>query len=114
MCEWIGKHVCVCEWMFDHVGVTMFKSSMFMSENVTVSTYVRMCEWLCVYDHIWQVNEHSHTCAHEDFNCVSCSVMSESLQPHGLQGSSVHKTLQTRVLVWVAIPFTVGSSWHSD
>ena len=34
MCEWIGKHVCVCEWMFDDVGVTMFKSSMFMSESV--------------------------------------------------------------------------------
>ena len=96
--------------MFDHVGVTMFKSSMFMSENVTVSMYVRMCERLCVHDHIWQVNEHSHICEHEGFNCVSCSVTSESLQPHGLPGSSGNETLQVRILVWVAIPFTMGSS----
>ena len=50
--------------MFDHVGVTMFKSRAFMSENVTVSMYVRMCERLCVHDHIWQVNEHSHIQSH--------------------------------------------------
>ena len=102
--------------MFEHVGVTMFKSSMFMSENVTVSMYVRMCERLCVHDHIWQVNEHSHICEHESFNCVICPqitvlfVTSKSLQPHDLPRSSGHETLQARILVWVAIPFTMGSS----
>ena len=46
--------------------------------------------------------------------CVSCSVMSNSLRPHGLHslpGSSVHEILQARILVWVAIPFSRGSSW---
>ena len=36
----------------------------------------------------------------------SCSVMSDSLQPHGL----VHGILQARILEWVAFPFSKGSS----
>ena len=36
----------------------------------------------------------------------SCSVMSNSLQPHNI----VHGILQTRILEWVAIPFSRGSS----
>ena len=39
--------------------------------------------------------------------------MSNSLQPHGLYsppGSSVHGTSQARILEWVAIPFSRGSS----
>ena len=37
---------------------------------------------------------------------VSCSVVSNSLQPMdcSLPGSSIHGTLQIRTLVWVAIP----------
>ena len=46
---------------------------------------------------------------------VSCSVVSNSLRPHGLQpGSSVHGILQTRILEWVAIPFLRGSSQPRD
>ena len=43
---------------------------------------------------------------------ISCSVPSESLQPHRLQlpGSSVHGISQARNLEWVAIPFSRGSS----
>ena len=45
---------------------------------------------------------------------VSCSVMYNSLWPHGLdcspQGSSVHGILQARILEWVAISFSRGSS----
>ena len=42
----------------------------------------------------------------------SCSVMSDSLQPHGLQptGSSFHGIFQARVLEWIAISFSRGSS----
>ena len=29
-------------------------------------------------------------------------------------GSSVHAILQARILEWVAIPFSRGSSWHRD
>ena len=31
-----------------------------------------------------------------------------------LPGSSVHGILQTRILEWVAIPFSRGSSWPRD
>ena len=44
--------------------------------------------------------------------CV-CSCVSDSLQPHelySLLGSSVHGVLQTRILEWVAISFSGGSS----
>ena len=42
----------------------------------------------------------------------SCSVMSDSWQPHdcSLPGSSVHGILQARVPEWLAIPFSRGSS----
>ena len=49
--------------------------------------------------------------------CVSCSVVSDSLQPHGLYslpGSSIHRSLQARIPEWVAIPFSRGSSWPRD
>ena len=46
----------------------------------------------------------------------SCSVVSNSLQPHGLYppGSSVHGILQARILEWVAIHFSRGSSQPWD
>ena len=42
--------------------------------------------------------------------------MSDSCDPVdcGLPGSSVHGTLQARILEWVAISFSRGSSTHSD
>ena len=47
---------------------------------------------------------------------VSYSVVSNSLQPHGCSppGSSVHGTLQARILEWVVLPFSRGSSWPRD
>ena len=50
--------------------------------------------------------------------CVlSCSVVSASLWPQGqcsLLGSSLHGILQARILEWVTIPFSTGSSWARD
>ena len=49
---------------------------------------------------------------------LSCSVMSDSLQPRGLQptglGSSVRGVFQARILEWIAISFTRGSSRSRD
>ena len=48
---------------------------------------------------------------------VSCSVMSDFFRPHelcSLPGSSVHGILQARILDWVAIPFSRGSSPPRD
>ena len=46
----------------------------------------------------------------------SCSVMSDSLRPHGLSlpGSSVHGVFQARVLEWFSISFSKGSSHPRD
>ena len=46
----------------------------------------------------------------------SYSVVSNSLQPHGLYlpDSSVYGILQARIRGWVAIPFSRGSSWPRD
>ena len=49
--------------------------------------------------------------------CLSCSDVSDSLKPHGLYsllGSSVHGILQARILEWVAISSSRGSSWPRD
>ena len=47
---------------------------------------------------------------------VSHSVLSHSLRPHGLcpPGSSAHGMFQARMLEWVAIPFSEGSSQPRD
>ena len=48
---------------------------------------------------------------------LSCSVASDSLQPHrlySLPGSSVHGIFQVRILEWVAIPSSRGSSRSRD
>ena len=42
----------------------------------------------------------------------SRSVVSDSLRPHGL--CIFHGTLQTRILEWVALPFSRGSSQPRD
>ena len=48
--------------------------------------------------------------------CVSHSVVSNSLWPyaHNLSDYSVHGFLQAKILEWVAIPFSRGSSWPRD
>ena len=46
---------------------------------------------------------------------VSYSGVFDSLWPHGLQAASLlHGILQARMLEWVAIPFSRGSSWPRD
>ena len=47
---------------------------------------------------------------------TTCSLVSDSLRPHGLcpLGSSVHGVSQARLLEWVAISSSRGSSWPRD
>ena len=58
-------------------------------------------------------------------HCLLCSLgaarlCAQSCPPlydpmdHGLPGSSVHGTLQARILEWVPISFSRGSSWPRD
>ena len=51
----------------------------------------------------WGVRAHN---SHFSNVCVSCLVMSDSLQPHSPPGPSVHGILQARTLEWVAISFS--------
>ena len=46
----------------------------------------------------------------------NCSVVSNSLQPDGIEPASfsVHGILQARILEWVAMPFSRGSSQPRD
>ena len=48
--------------------------------------------------------------------CVNCSVVSNSLWPHGLQPTRLlcHGVLQARIPEWVAIPFSRESSQSRD
>ena len=49
--------------------------------------------------------------------CVLCALMSDSLWPHGLYsppGSSVYGIFQARILEWVSISFSRGSSQARD
>ena len=45
---------------------------------------------------------------------LSRSLMSDSLQPHGLPGSSVYGVSQARILEWVALSFSRRSSRSRD
>ena len=42
--------------------------------------------------------------------CVSCSVVSDSLRPHGLYLPGSSEIFQARILEWIAIPFSRGPS----
>ena len=56
------------------------------------------------------------TCACAHMCALSHSVVSDSLWPHGLQStrSSVLGIFQARILEWVAISSSRGSSWFKD
>ena len=43
--------------------------------------------------------------------CVSHSVMSDSLRPHGLQLPLSMEVSRTRIMEWIAISFSRGSSF---
>ena len=68
-------------------------------------TSEKVCDWLISL--CWWCLENES---------ISCSVLSDSCDPMGysLSGPSVHGILQARILEWVAIPFSRGSSWPRD
>ena len=56
------------------------------------------------------LNKMSVSFSTKESESESCSVMSNSLWPHGL----VHRILQARILEWVAFPFSKESSQPRD
>ena len=64
---------------------------------------------LIINSSTWRRFQYLHACVRV------CSVMSNSFQPHViLPGFSVHGLFQARILEWIAIPFSRGSSWPRD
>ena len=100
------KHLCSASHLKSNSKVSKFAHSLFAkSKSEHIESYLlkyhlltkTLTELLCV--------------------CVSHSVVSNSLQPHGLQPARlpfVHGISQTRILDWVAISFSRGSSWPRD
>ena len=72
---------------------------------------------------LWRFSSDLHALPEPKFSAFfpskwSRSVVSDSLRPHGLYcslpGFSVHGILQARILEWVTISFSWGSSWLRD
>ena len=72
--------------------------------------------WCLLLD--WRLT--SPLCLHMVFPLHVCvyarSVMTASLLPHGLYlpGSSVHGIFMARILEWIAVTYSRGSSWPRD
>ena len=74
-----------------------------------------LCSFLCCNtSHTWEACK-EHLQSFLDIS-VSCSVMPDSLRPLGLQPTRflVHEIFQARILEWVAISFSRGSSQFRD
>ena len=72
---------------------------------------------------MWKQKQEKQTCVawtkglEKDIHpSITCSVMSKFCDPMdcGPPGSSVQGILQARILEWIAIPFSRGSSWPRD
>ena len=102
----------VCSFGFCHLKKILVVSSVFLFHFIFCSLefIFTLCEHL--YKHVSQ--KQSDTCL--TLLKWSCSVMSDSLWPHGLGSPPGSSTgiLQARILEWVAISFSRGSSWPRD
>ena len=98
-----------------------------VSEKVVFGMSPGGCEWACLVKSCEKRRRHQQRqrfggekqvlCLTFLCVCVNHSVMSDSLRLGGLcslPGSSVQGILQVRILEWVAIPFSRGSSWPRD
>ena len=90
--------------------------------NLFISTFEQFLIPALVFPHLWGHLYPFLICfpsSHpfERWKVLVASVVSDSLWPPmdcRLPGSSVHEILQARILEWVAIPFSRGSSWPRD
>ena len=83
--------------------------------NISINCSLRNWFWLKtgLLERYWLTHRIARRVWKSESESVSCSIMSDSLQPLGLYSppdSSAHGILQARILEWVAIPFSRGSS----
>ena len=98
--EWITTN-CKDMGITDHL--TCLQRNLYAGQEETVRTWCGTMDWFKIGKGVQQ-------------GCI----MSDSLQTCKVPmdcsplGSSVHGILQARILEWVAIPFSKGSSWPRD
>ena len=68
--------------------------------------------YIIIFHMFKKLEEKIYTLSRDATESENCSVVSNSLQSHGLY--SVHGILQARILGWVAFPFSRGSSQPRD
>ena len=90
---WLGL---LSVWDFEKTCICLFKNICSLSYTNLSKVNPFHCEWV------------------SEWVSDGRSVVSDSLQPHGLPGSSVLGILLARILEWVAISFSRGSSWPRD
>ena len=88
-----------CQWWQD---AAHFK---WMQWYNNIHTYFR---YMSLHHHTEYIHIHTHVCMLSHFSHVRSG---HSLWPYGLPGSSVHGILQVRILEWVAMLSSRGSSW---
>ena len=105
------NHWCLSIYLLKDISVTFSFADFLKIKLELISSIVLVLGVQQSYSVIWVYMSES----------VSYSVMSDSLQPHGLfatpwspPGSSVHGILQVRILEWVVMPFSRGSSRSRD
>ena len=59
------------------------------------------------------INSSGFRCCEVKWSCSSCLALCDPMD-YSLAGSSIHGIFQARVLEWVAISFSRGSSWPRD
>ena len=105
------NHWCLSIYLLKDISVTFSFADFLKIKLELISSIVLVLGVQQSYSVIWVYMSES----------VSYSVMSDSLQPYGLfatpwspPGSSVHGILQVRILEWVVMPFSRGSSRSRD
>ena len=93
-----------------HSSILAWRSPWTVVHGVTKSR-TRLSDWTAEYS-----GQFGSLLPCSESKRVSSSVVSDSLQPHGLKPSRlpVHGILQARILEWVSIPFSRRSSQPRD
>ena len=102
----------LCPWDFPGKNIAMVAISFTKGSSQPQGSNPRLLYWQVdslPQSHQGKVNEWSDL-------ILGHSVMSNSCNPMACSppGSSVHGILQARILEWVSIPFSRGSSWPRD
>ena len=105
--EWVA--ISFSDWQYStRIYIQYLVITYYQKESETIDLYVHVLQsllhtWNTVYQ-FWQSESVSHSVTYNSLWPMDCSP----------PGSSVHGILQARILEWVAISFSRGSSQHRD